>query len=1785
MRHRLVALFVILGWSVPALPLSAGDAGEALDPTERTQAFWKFFRKSDERPQGQPPGLNEAAAWARADPKFFLPLLKKAPADVSPTWVHLIEGEIHLVQGRKTQALACYRAVAQKIGATQDARWDDGFIPVHQFLTEAERTPAYSARAYDGHSASYAGSHRDNWLLRRFLALEAWDDAEREFTRVGNIHRRHAAFDPYRYLGGPHGGFGGNDREFENLLFPCGFSSWGLLFTLDHAFFLKQRNKSDQALELLLEPLLVKDPPMELAQGQLVGPRVHSRPVNDKAPRPTPLQGDPAERSELSFLYQFGFDTGSGMSLEEYVRLVFGEFRLANEEPRLVKLLETRASKGHLRSVKVLALVRRHQGRPRDALALDLQFLQKSKLPAHEEDFRRGQTFDAYQEADQAITAYEKVLARPADKERDAPARRDEAIDRLLALYSVRADTGPYLDLLLRQFELRGPPAYTLARLQECQRRFESARQAPRFRTWLQKQRAKVTDPSDQVVLALIADDVEGALQILAKSPAALHGAPLRGAFKERGRELDYLRLYTSAEPNDLRTHWELMWLENRQDSPQRVALMEKLLEEAKNNAHYATDARRDARGQTYKTLFAFAYHLLRLYESAGEKEKLLALGRRLLRGEPPFAAIKEDYTWREEHLWDQYDSLSSLEASVLLLLDHFQEDKDLELLRRRVSQSGLLQLQNQLSHRDRGLKAGRRDPFTGKEKTYAKVTVRTVGLPGTARWLTSRDDVHAVSADGAWVGTSWGAVRYRELPGNVLEITQIPLRGRAAAFLATPAGFFVSTPLGLYRVADADAAEPRPVFIPILGDAARDGYAMPLTWWRDQLWIESAGYVFQYDPSTGKAVQHGAPGDIWAPQPHIGFVPGLGKLWSARAVVAGPKDDFQPLDGKRAPYILAVTGKEIWARAEHTSHDYRLGLVDPNTLRVTSLAIDNLRRKETIGDFTFLGEDADHVWFFSNQVLQYQRSTGAVTLIRHPAKKLDNLLGPRFLMHRGHGLGYMHVGSSTYEPISRPGDQVTCFAASPDVIRFGAARAQASRDDGGLFAYDPATKRLSKLGHAESALAGAHVHKITFDEERDRAYVATDGGLTILSLSGGAVVGRYTYSDGLPSNRVVDAVRLGDKLCVACAPYQREGGLAVIDLTSGRLRRLHHIDGLPSYQFKELRVQGDKVHILFNTFDTWNTWEHRHDFKHARIVGKAAQDRAVVTFPSMILDPKSLTLAQGDEIVPPGKSLPTMPILGGAWNFDVQYRGKRYLGGAFGLLILDDPKAELPAPWKRQEVVFVPTRDKRYREEAKNTEVPVKTPRDLARWLASPNSYLRENAMHEVPRGNADYLPILAQAARDRSVNVRQQTLSLLRELKGADTMAILQVLSQDEDATIREPAIIAQALQGKAPDWKQFAALAGSNHSDRDDYCRALAMYPCPESFALLLETRAHEIFPNGDKNRDRLGQALVEQPRCLEVVLRAHVRRDRPKPTAQLIWLYQAGGPKLIAPLTEALKSSDRVIRANAALGLGALSARTAIPNLRQALDLESGLSRAAIVKALGKLRAREAVPDLIRLFQDTSQQPTEGRRRAGVLASQGGVSRQASYERIASLASIKHDWVDLRAAFAPSQADDPIDFEELLSAEMILQALEEIGAADAPEFYRALAGSSNHAHRLRGIAGLANARSSDRALHVKMLRHLTGDDTFAIVCEATVSLYLLGQDDARPTLAGWLKSKDVGTRMATLQALLRVRDPHQLDFAVADARRIAATEANPLYLIQQAQRLLQHIAQTKKPRSAP
>src|SRR5207249_2624099 len=116
-----------------------------------------------------------------------------------------------------------------------------------------------------------------NWLIRRFIALEAWDDAAREFARIWEIHRRNTQ--PYvTTRPAPRDAPAGAGQRV--VVRPAGFDGHGLQFALDYAYFLQRRGASDRSRAVLLEPLLAMDmdrnaddvgPGEPLAAGQAVG--------------------------------------------------------------------------------------------------------------------------------------------------------------------------------------------------------------------------------------------------------------------------------------------------------------------------------------------------------------------------------------------------------------------------------------------------------------------------------------------------------------------------------------------------------------------------------------------------------------------------------------------------------------------------------------------------------------------------------------------------------------------------------------------------------------------------------------------------------------------------------------------------------------------------------------------------------------------------------------------------------------------------------------------------------------------------------------------------------------------------------------------------------------------------------------------------------------------------------------------------------------------------------------------------------------------------------------------------------------------------------------------------------------------------------------------------------------------------------------------------------------------------------------------------------------------------
>jgi len=183
----------------------------------------------------------------------FLDLLREGESALPASQFKLVEGELLLSIGDKAGALKSYRQAVSLIEDRIGGASRHGLLPEDGYFVDSESelnwVPSFTAGP---------GSHRDNRLIRRFIALEAWEDADREFARVWELHRE--AAQPYvmqvqlwdHYFDRPANALHAEnvnpiipEPKFEKQLFrPAGFNGRGLQFALDYAYFLQRQKKT-----------------------------------------------------------------------------------------------------------------------------------------------------------------------------------------------------------------------------------------------------------------------------------------------------------------------------------------------------------------------------------------------------------------------------------------------------------------------------------------------------------------------------------------------------------------------------------------------------------------------------------------------------------------------------------------------------------------------------------------------------------------------------------------------------------------------------------------------------------------------------------------------------------------------------------------------------------------------------------------------------------------------------------------------------------------------------------------------------------------------------------------------------------------------------------------------------------------------------------------------------------------------------------------------------------------------------------------------------------------------------------------------------------------------------------------------------------------------------------------------------------------------------------------------------------------------------------------------------
>lgn len=1783
-----------------------------------------------------------ALSIARPQAAKYLDVLAAHASELPQGAVHLLRGDLLLALGKQDEALRSYRAAANQL-ADGHRLSDSGYW----VEPPAKMAMIVGSRPIKPFQLG-PGSHRDNWLVRRFIALKAWQDVRTEMARVWEIHRLNTR--PYRTTLTVYNSKGESTSQ-QRLVRPEGFNGQGLQFALDYAFFLKQQDGLPAALDVLREPLLQID--MDKNPNT-----VRYEQLSAGAENEFPL------RATVSRSVHFGpFGPYGGISRKEYIRLTWGVFKDVRQAEALEALIQQRIVGGENHLRRVLARVYYHENRVEDALAEELAYIEEARFNPLSTAIRRGEAFEEASRPADAIEEYEKALRLPQESiDRPDPDEqitqrlaqqampvpnsalalqpgqlRAELLGRLVRLHGSFGHTDRVFELSLQQIEAAPQRVTSVQALEQAANRASAIGREEQFRDWLQVWARTAKPPMSKASALWVLKKYQQCAEVLATADA------LRYAYDSwyelfanagQGPLRLFLDAVLDANPSNARARLDRLELEKDFDSPEAIAALEALLE---SDASPAFARGKGVANRTrFRNYFDLAYRLMRLYEKHGENDKLVALGMRILRADKPFERTSDTELRTPRADWNKRSPLQDLLDCLYVLFPHVKDPQHVREVARTVNGSECIPLKNQwakLTSRE----PARLDPSELNRRQYDRVEIQTLRLPTGVTMLTHRDDVRAIGPAGQWIGTSWGLVRYQREPDHSLRITQIPLGFRVASFLQTPAGLFAGTRGGLLRIDGPNDDAPEVVKVDLdtayraVESDQRRIDSPHLLWWSESLWFSDGSAIFRYDPVRRTAQYCGR----FRGHPFAA----AGTLWvnidgNTMARYDAQSEEFTALpDAGKPSQLIGTTNGEIWADVYvDDTRRHRPAIINPETLHMRVIPVTAARTEPPLcvnSAFRIVADDGQNVWMLCeySKVARYNRAEDRLTLAERNYETTAENIGPATWNANQEGGQFyrFYCGSRTVQRIpglTLEGDRSPYFQwreFDPDRLLLGAAIIREWQEDnlgfddndgmshhiqdleGGLFEIDTKTMEWQKLGARDGELCDFYVKRIYIDEQDSRAYLCTNGGVSILSLPDATSIERITVSDGLPSNKVEDVVRIGNRLYFACELGDEDGGLAVMDLKTGFIQRRLTLDGLKCNKIKRLQVEGTKLHILYGTLygvRAYNT-------ALADSIQARGADERVRTFRSSILDTETWTLSEGREVLPAASAPDAsqrVPWLGGAVLCDVTYGDKRLVGGTHGLLVL--PARESVAIDDRLSVIPAePRRSLRQQQLADARNVSIRrglSPDELATWLRHDNPYVRAEAMtkvwDEIREGRHGYTPLLAQQIDDPCDRVAATAVYLLAETPGTEPIEPLRRALKSHDLRCRAVAAISLAQRGQRPAKSYFEEIV--EHADSfgnhpfgaygsvgtqvnlEKAAAALAVSPDPAALEILLK---HPIPVDDYGERvevyRRLGQSLRKRPELSAVLLSAYSTGKDLGPESNYgapqfaQEVFRNAGTDLLPQLHAALESPDRVVRGNAARACGAIGDPSSIEPLVNAIDLESGYSRASIVWALGELKAKSALSCLAGLYADAKNDERR-RQGGGFRMAQASAQVESQYESLSDLDAIRTDWNELMRP-ATAKPIDPKEDEWLLTPEIILDAVRKVGPESSQTFYRKLAAESDYEARHEAAMRLGECGNNDYPENEPILRNLLGDNTLGVQTAAAVSLLMMGHQEMQQRIVEWLESQDRAAHYFILEQFDRVADARHLTFARAGIQKILRDPGRAWEVNRRAERLLARI----------
>ena len=229
--------------------------------------------------------------------------------------------------------------------------------------------------------------------------------------------------------------------------------------------------------------------------------------------------------------------------------------------------------------------------------------------------------------------------------------------------------------------------------------------------------------------------------------------------------------------------------------------------------------------------------------------------------------------------------------------------------------------------------------------------------------------------------------------------------------------------------------------------------------------------------------------------------------------------------------------------------------------------------------------------------------------------------------------------------------------------------------------------------------------------------------------------------------------------------------------------------------------------------------------------------------------------------------------------------------------------------------------------------------------------------------------VPLLLQALKDSSVNVRNRAAWSLQNFRDPRIAPALRALLNDEDDRVRASAVWSLShVDGKAV----LGDVVRLARTDASGNVRFRAVW----GLALIKDKSALPVVVEalGDYNtsvRERAALIALEALADNTIASRVLTQTNNVLPATRRVVMYllaRYGNESVVPALQNGLKDSDALVRGEAALSLGKLHTRKGEPALIAALSDPDEHVRGASAYAIGLIADKSAMTALRRLLND-------------------------------------------------------------------------------------------------------------------------------------------------------------------------------------------------------------------------